>query len=213
MANCYAFGVMEGTVTSLKTFALICARWLGPGISQRDEPASEPLKPVDDKKHRADISRRECEIEEWHAERRALLSLSVTEIAEAALAFNQKQRKSAEESIVNYNTKLRRYQNMRQKVVAWQASEEYAGLRAQMLCELDAAAEWDSILSPPPSLPEMRTPQEWHNEQIAHCDEMISHCERMLALEKKRLCSIRANNEWVTELWKELDRAEKTITK
>lgn len=43
MANGYTYRVEDGEITSLRDFALFCARAFGAAITMRDEPLSTPL--------------------------------------------------------------------------------------------------------------------------------------------------------------------------
>jgi len=188
MPTGYTHGVQNGTVTTLKEFAILCARGMGATIMMRDDsldtPIPERFEPSD---HNA-----EC-LAEAKAEREKILAMSDAEIEQAALAAFQVANDYFIESSKERAEQEKRYKDMLAKVEAWDTEAE--GIRDFMLSQLKESIDFDCGYKP--SAPKLMTAAEWRVEALAQADHNIAYHTKGHAEEVERTES---RNDWLRKL-------------
>lgn len=198
MPSAYTAGIIDGTMTELRDFALLCARALGACVAMRDEPLSAPIpdafepSPYHAKK-----------IAELTEKRDALLALTPEQAdAEAAKARADYdlRRKDAEQA---HNDQRARYQAMIAKVEPWEGAPE--GIKEFMLSQLREGMEFDCgrpfrMYEQPPAA----TGKDWLSDKIAVLNrELAYHLEH----DAEESLRTRSRNEWLAQLRASLEGA------
>lgn len=203
MPTGYTDCVAKGEVTSLKEFALICARGMGALVDMRelpwDAPIPEKLEP--NSYHLKALESAQRELNELEALMPEQLE------AVAAQEYLDNVQKQAEYDA----SKRRQYENysvMIEKVAKWRNSPE--GLRSFMLDQLNKSIEWDC----PDTLvvgyvgdiydTEKLSGQEWKAKRKQALLKDISYHSEAYAKELERVAE---RNKWIKQLRESLEDA------
>lgn len=199
MPTGYTAGVVDGTVTDLKTFALTCARGMGALIMMRDEPMD------------AEVPRRFEADTTWHDDRstaaRARLSelQAMDEAARAAACEKYNAEVAANNQRVTDETteKRNRYNSMIAKVVQWEGAPE--GLKEFMLEQLRSSRDFDCHDDPTSYMPKPMDIDTWFREELRKAAWDIEYHEGERAKEIGRTAE---RNAWLSRLHYSLERSK-----
>ena len=191
MPTGYTAGVVDGTVTELRDFAMICARALGVCITMRDDPAGTPIP------ERFEPSPYHAEkIAELNKKRDALLALTPEEAdAEAAKARADYDLR-LKEAEQKHKDQRARYTAMIAKVAPWEGAPE--GIKEFMLSQLNESMEFDCgrpfrMYEDPPAA----SGKDWLTDKLATVNRELAYHLRKDAEENVR---VRERNEWLRQL-------------
>lgn len=193
MPTGYTAGIEDGTTTSLKEFALICARAMGACVMQREEPLSNPPR------HREFSPYYLEQLANAHADLKELQSMSLEEAgkrrdAELIGATAEYYKYKDEHFRVRMN-----YLTMKRKVEAWTPpSKDYDGLKRFMLEQIELCM--NSLYSP--DLPKKIPEKEWLDEKREKAARNIGYYQVEIIKEKER---VDGANKWLDQLLVSLD--------
>lgn len=193
MPTGYTEAVGNGKITTLKQFAMQCARGMGACISMRDEPWDAPI-PECFEPH---ISYHEGRLSAARTLLLELDGLSPVECAARAAADYQEKAKSYEEYKRKRDDENGRYERMLDEVRAWHTEAE--GIREFMMDQLQISIMPMSSL-PPHEL----TADEWLRDARLAAMRDITYHEKAIADEVHRTAG---RNIWLAALRRSLDDA------
>lgn len=199
MPTGYTAGVADGTITSFKEFALLCARAFGATITLRDEPMSSDIP--------------EFEPSPYHAERLKELQKRKTEIvlmktaqcyAEADAVF--KRALDLHETRTEENRqRMERYRAMLEQAEAFEApTDEHQAHKEFMVSQLRESMEFDDdskFLKPPERL----SGEQWKSTSLEQVDREIAYHEKGWREEVERT---NQRNAWVKALKDSLEHLD-----
>lgn len=138
MPSGFTAPVRDGTITSFREFALLCARGCGVGIALRDEPWG-PLPPQ--------LPRHDYHANALVEARKTLAELqgrTAEDWAAAVATRNEAATRAYEEAVVKNTETLKRYEEMLAAVLAWEPpTPEHVPFRSFMIKQLNESIEWD----------------------------------------------------------------------
>lgn len=197
MPTGYTYGVADGTVTDLRTFALICARGMGALVTMRDEPSDAPIP---ERIEPSDYHSKE--LAAATARLGALRAMTANEIGLEAAAWNEANEAHKLERVRENNLQRGRYDRMIAETEAWQGAPE--GLKELMLDQLRSSRDFDTSDEPLKYYEPARTVVEWLNEELRRIKRNIDYHTKEDAEERRRTD---ARNAWLRQLHDSLNRA------
>lgn len=190
MATGYTAGVADGSVTSLREFALTCARGMGALITMRDEPHDAPIpQRFEPSSFYANL------LVEAKSRLAELQAMSPAEREASAVAWNVENDRSRGESVERNTDKLNRYNAMLAEVVAWEGAPE--GLKEFMLEQLRSSLDFDCSSEPLRYAPPSRTADEWFAAELRAAEWQIEWSAKEAAAEAERT---EGRNAWLAQL-------------
>lgn len=197
--------IYNGTDTSLRSFALQCVKQLGAGYYASDNGETDlPLDKAPELKpstfHQKCLERAEENLAKWEYLK------AHPEEAEAEYK-KEREKMEAGEAEARARTLIlkERYENMRERVEAWEVPGDFKSLKDLMLEQIDTCIEDDCSFNP--SLYKY-TPQpvdEWVDDWIKFAKENI---ERQKESIKKAEESVAKVNRYMAHLYALLDEVE-----
>jgi hypothetical protein len=183
-------GVADGTVTTLREFALTVARGMGALILMRDDPMDAPIPDRFEPsphyaKSLADAKARLAELEAMTPEQREAGAAAARDALKASQA----------DSAARHTETRNRYQAMLAQVVAWEGAPE--GLKEYMLDQLHRSIEFDC---PDDALDNPLSPQstdEWFAKALADAKWSVEYRTKATHEEAERT---EARNAWLAQL-------------
>lgn len=194
MPTGYTAGVIDGTMTDFRDFALQCARAFGACIMQRDDPMHEPPKPREVASYYGDaVQRAEAEVLELEGMTAADVATACElEYQRAAEAYSHSQRKAHEAR--------QRIEAMLVALCEWRPpTPDHVGLRDFMVEQLQQTMKWDG--QPWGDPPRLRTASEYVTEERRRRLDAVKSATQSLSDEQRR---VREANEWITALYESL---------
>lgn len=194
MPTGYTAGVQDGSVRTLRDFALRCARNFGATIMQRDDAMDVPPahREVSDYYKRCLAGARERLKNAQDMTEDAAGRVADEEHTAAMRSFFESRDKAREER--------RRYMDMRRSVEAWQPpTPDHAGLKTFMLSQLDESIKFDC--GPDRDPPTHRTGAQWLAETRADAAKSVALYEVEHAKEVARCAEA---NAWIDALYASL---------
>lgn len=201
MPTGYTAAVADGSITTLRDFALRCSRGMGALVTMRDEPFDAPVPT------RLEPSRwNEERLAETEAKLAELRAMGPGEKAEVAAAAQAKARASWREGQARKAEQRGRYQAMLERVKAWRTEAE--GIRSFMLEQLEMSIEGDC----PPidefdAEPPTQTADEWWRNALADAERLLAYHTRAHGEELERTAE---RNRWLAALWASLEPQPET---
>jgi hypothetical protein len=199
MPTGYTADVASGKVTTLRQFAMECARAFGACITLRDEPASTPIPEA--------FERSDYHIKEKAEAEASLVNLyamTANERATAAEEANKQSRDALHRAINENDIQRQRYDDMLTQVRAWSGAPE--GLQKFMLEQLADSKKFDTSTDPGKYYD--ATPlstQEWFDSEVAKFRKSLAyHTEEY----DKECARVHERNAWLRQLRKSLDEFE-----
>lgn len=190
MPTGYTADVATGKVTSLRDYALTCARGMGALIMMRDMPMDAPIP---ERFEPSDFYAKELEAAKRQLAEIEAMSESLAQIAADAELSERKA--NAERSAADKREQRARYDEMLSKVSAWEGSPD--GLKSFMMDQLSQSREfdcggdtWYQSLDPV-SGPEWRAAKE---------SELRKKIERYEAEHQSEVERTEGRNTWVAQL-------------
>lgn len=188
MPTGYTCNIADGSETTLRQFALRCARGMGALITMRDEPFSAPipeqLEP-DTRYYDETIADAQKRLDELHA-------LSADDRASAAASYNTEAGRSAAQRRSENNARAERYDQLIAQTEKWSDAPE--GLQSFMLDQLKRSRDFDIHDCPDP---EPKSADDWFSGYVAHLEQQIGYAEKSRADEIKRTAE---RNVWLAQL-------------
>jgi len=191
MPTGYTSAVVDGSVTTLREFALMTARGMGALITMRDEP------------HDAPIPMRLEPSTAYHDERLALARARLAELEAmdeparnaACDAYNADIEAQRQRVIAENDQTRNRYNAMLAQVVPWEGAPE--GLKEFMVEQLMKGRDFDCDDEPAKYLPKPKSIPEWYREQLDKAAHDIGYHEEERAKEIARTAQ---RNAWLAKL-------------
>lgn len=195
MPTGYTAAVADGKITTLRDFAMQCARGMGALITMRDEPFDAPIPDT----LQPSTAYHDDKLTVLRAELRELEALPDEQVLDRMEAERQKAIEYAERDRV----KRERYEAMISQVMAWTTEAE--GIRDFMLQQLRESLKFDCGGSYEPPIPEPMTATEWRSQRSAKLAKEIDYREGEIAREIARTAE---RNAWLKALRDSLPAAE-----
>jgi hypothetical protein len=140
MPTGYTHPIVTGEVTTLRQYALICARAFGATIAQRDEPLTNPPRLETPRSYHDE------QLECIRDDLTRLTTMTADEHHAAADAAYTAACKARDEYIVENRRTADRYAAMRDQVEQWTPpTPDHAELKTFMLSQLDSATGFDVL--------------------------------------------------------------------
>lgn len=190
MPTGYTAPVADGTITTLRDFALRCSRAFGALVSMRDDPLDAPLP---EKLIPSDWNF--TRLVEARQRLATLQSMSDAEKTAAAEAWNRGNEAAKQKYLAENNERRSRYQAMIAKVEAWEGAPE--GLKPFMLSQLNSSLEFDVSDDPLRFHPAARSVEEWFEAELKEALRLIEYHDKEHRAEVERVAERQA---WLDQL-------------
>ena len=191
MPTGYTADVQDGKVTTLKDYALSCARAFGALIHMRDEPADAPI--VEDKES-------DYYANSLRSARQELVELKAMTKADIAKAFAEhkaEQEQKRREYVARVAEQKERYETMLAKVNAWEPpTADHVGLKEFMASQLTQSIDFDCKVYEDLYAVE-GTAEEWYARRLESVEKGIAYATKRKAEEAER---VRSRNKWIADL-------------
>jgi len=192
MPTGYTAGVADGQITTLRDFAMLCARGMGALITMRDEPLDAPIP----EKLEANPGYYGAELAKWQALASELPSLDDEECEQRAQEDYRRNMAWRTEAIERRNAERQRYETMLAEVEAWECGAE--GLKQFMLDQLRESIRFDCSSDYMRDAPERAlTGPEWREKMTAEAARMVARYAEEVAKEHERTAG---RNAWLKAL-------------
>jgi hypothetical protein len=208
MPTGYTAPIVTGEVTTLRQYALICARAFGATIAQRDEPLTNPPR------LEAPRSYHDEQLERIRDELTHLTTMTADEHQTAAdVAYIDALRRAGERVAENRRT-ADRYAAMRAQVEQWTPpTGEHVELKQFMLSQLDDATKFDVLtdeqLTRWHSEPVRQTGAEWFDAEFDRLTAQHAYHLKARADDHRRTAE---RNDWIAQLYAALPPATEEPT-
>jgi hypothetical protein len=186
MATGFTYPVKEGKVTTLREFALQCARAFGANILMRYESMDAPIKAYEpDHYHRDELEKAKAAL--YDAER-----LTEAEAAKLAMKAFTEAMRCAEEINARYAIERVRYDSMLAKVREWKApTADHEGMKRFMIEQLEGSIRFGC--SPYESNVKLLSGAEYRAQLIERASRDIEYHAKGWEDEQRRTVE---RNEW-----------------
>lgn len=194
MPTGYTAHVNDGTITTLKDYALTCARAFGALIELRDEPSGlAPRRlPVADSYHKERLTQAKDELER-------LQNMTDEQRVAACNAYNAENSKARQEAIERNAAIRDHYNAMLDKIAQWKApSPDHVELRQFMIDQILESRRFDVTDNPGKWIPEPVAVDAWYAEAIRNAERDVAYHTEKLAEDQKRSADRQA---WLDQLW------------
>ena len=197
MPTSYTADVMSGTITTLKDYALSCARGMGALISMRDEPWHAVIP----RRFIPDTSYYDSRIETATQELARLTVATPEEIETLTMCHNKEILEYRAKRVRENDETRQRYTLMLEKVRAWNNAPE--GLKEFMTQQLETSLEYDVSDDPLEYVEEPTvSPTEWYDARVKDLERQIKSYTKSRDEEIERTAK---RNEWLAQLFKSLE--------
>lgn len=200
MPTGYTSDVQNGKISTLRDFALQCARGMGALITMRDEPWNAPIP----KQFSPQNSYHDEHID---AAKKLLAELPALTAAECdARAQAEFDAAMAEHLRYAGNRSLSktRYQEMLGKVEQWKPADGLTGLKDFMLEQLNESIRFDCSGNYRPEPPKRLTGERWREQTLEKASHDLAYHSEHREQEIQRTES---RNRWLKALWDSLPDA------
>lgn len=192
MPTGYTHAVADGTVSDLRTFALVCARGMGALVTMRDDPSNAEIP----RRFEIDTEYRDAKISDARRRLEDLSAMSKDDIVAACDVYNEKVAADRRKRVEDNNAQHARYVAMIVQVEQWTGAPE--GLRDFMLRQLRDSLDFDCPKDPTKYMPSPKLPDEWHAGEMEAAQRDIRYHEQQRVEEIER---IKARNAWLDQLF------------
>jgi hypothetical protein len=193
MPTGYTAAVQDGKVTTLRQFAMQCARAFGATITMRDDPWDKAIPD----RFEPETRYYDEGIEKTWTILAELLTLSDAECERRATAEHANLLDSHRQYLRNKDQSRQRYEAMRDQVIAWQVPEEIASLRTFMLEQLTQSIDFDCDTKYNPEEPKVLTGEAWRSSTLAQAAKDLGYYIEKRQEEIERAAS---RNHWLASL-------------
>lgn len=200
MPTGYTAPVADGTVTTLRDYALLCARNFL--VSLRDLPSSAPIpgQVLPDMHHAEEADAAWVSLQRLH-------TMTLDQQKEAAEAAYTKDLNSWADRRARLEATRERYEAMLNQLGNWPSGGTPEGLRNFMLTQLIESRDhdtYDETYDPQPE-PDNYGPRTWHAREVAAALRDFSFHTTEHAKELSRAAE---TNAWLQQLWASLPAEE-----
>lgn len=196
MPTGYTSDVSTGEITTLKAYALRCARAFGATVQFRDDPLDLDLEAEIAELGSDDIRCHTRRLAEAKQDLKRIKNMPLGELKEEAEKENAEELLRYEETVREEAEELARYQAMIDKVEAWEApTPDHYELKNFMLSQLRESIQFDCGSSRFPPTP--MTPAEYYASKLEHATRQIHYHETALA---KAIEQANTRRKWLTDL-------------
>jgi hypothetical protein len=195
MPTGYTAAVSDGSVTTLKDYALCCARAFGALIHMRDEPSDTPVP----RQLVADISYYDKRIIVAEQELSTILAMTPEELDKAVATHNEEVLRYNEETIQKYLVIRKRYEDMISMVETWHGGPE--GLKEFMLQQLRDSLSFDVPDDPLRWAETTKTVMTWYDDRVKELRNVISNGRKS---RDEEIARVAARNKWLDQLFTSL---------
>ena len=190
MPTGYTADVQSGKITTLREYALRCARGFGALIMMRDEPHDTPIPEqfVPRTEYHDKLISRARDILD------TVPSLSATECDRRAGEEYEGALERHVEHVAEAHASKTRYAEMRAKVEAWEVPDSLRELRAFMLQQIQESTKYDNGCEPEPL---RKTGEAWRAAQLESASRDLAYgtTER-----DKEISRVNGRNQWLAAL-------------
>jgi hypothetical protein len=195
MPTGYTYGIANGSVTTLREFALTAARGMSALLPLREAPPNAPIP----RRFEPDTKYLDEQLDKTRTRLAELSAMDGAARREACAAYNAEVAEENARASAAAAAQRERYDAMLAKVKNWKGAPE--GLKEFMLDQLVQSRDSDC---PEDSAWYAKIPlgvDEWHRSQLDQAARDISYYERRRAEEIARTT---ARNAWLEQLWASL---------
>jgi hypothetical protein len=202
MPTGYTAKIANGETTSLREFALTCARGMGALITMRDEPydAAIPSRLEPSTKYHDD---------KISAAQASLVMLDNLSPDDAEIAFNAANatiEQSRSEAVRRNNETRDHYKAMLAQLDKWPADNAPEGLHNLMYAQLVDSMNFDTSDNPLEYYPEpYATVQDWEADVLRQANRDLAY---HTAERDKEIARTSERNAWLDKLWSSLEGVE-----
>ena len=190
MPTGYTAQVADGTITTLKDYALKCARAFGALASLRDTPLSEPLveRLEPDPYYKEDMVESMADLKNFKSlNDKELQVLHKQEYSNDIDSYEKRLKKTQEEQD--------RYKRMLREVNEYVAlSSDHIALKEFMKSQLEDSIKYDSYK---PSKPKLQGFEEWKQDRMRALEQKVDYSSKAYNKELERTSK---NNLWLQQL-------------
>lgn len=191
MPTGYTANIHDGTETTLRQFALRCARGMGALITMRDEPLSAPIPT----RLEPSTGYYDKTIDEANARLVELKAMSESDRALAAAEYNRQIEESRRRRVEESDAMRARYDAMITQTEAWQGAPE--GLKEFMLDQLKQSRDFDVSDDPLRYMEDTVSTDAWFASQLLEADRRLQYATEQRNAEIDRT---NKRNEWLAQL-------------
>ncbi len=204
MPTGYTAGVMDGTITEFKDYALQCARAFGALVTLRDDPLSSDLPVLEVGDYYA-TSLREAE-----REVKRLSSMTTTQIETKFLKSKARDIKYHTKAIKDQEKTQQRYEKILEKARKFVApTGEHISYRDFLISQLEESLNWDcgsnyhqeQLIK----VKKKRSAKAWHKEQLAEAKYRLKYAKKSL---REEILRVRSRNDWLDHLRKAVEEVK-----
>lgn len=197
MPTGYTSPVREGEVTTLKDFALLCARAFGSTIEFRDLPLDAEIESKINEIGQSNIDYHAKELERAEERLAEVESMTFAEAKKAAQEDYDARLASYESGLVEQRTTRARYEAMLAKVEAWEApTSDHADFHKFMQDQLKESLRFDcdyAMRGKPDRVPLA----EWVEEKVLQAKKRVEYHKDGL---EKANETAKSSRKWLTDL-------------
>lgn len=199
MPSGYTADVAEGKVTSLKEFALTCARAFGALIEMRDEPHDAPIP----KQFEVDTSHYDEVINDAQVDLDRLLNSTPEELETLCLARNERVKEYSLERLRKNEDTRANYLSMIAKVEAWEDAPE--NMKEFMLQQLNDSLKYDVSDDPLKYCDTVMNVEEWVESETESLRRQI---ENYTEYREEEIARVKDRNEWLAKFHKSIENLD-----
>ena len=204
MPTGYTAGVMDGTITEFKDYALQCARAFGALITLRDDPLSSDLPVLEVGGYYA-TSLREAE-----KEVKRLSSMTLRQIETEFLKGKNRDIKYHTKRIKDQEKTRQRYEKILEEAKKFVApTDEHTSYRDFLISQLEESLNWDCGSTyhqeQLAKAKKKRSAKAWHKEQLAEAKYQLKYAKKSLKEEIER---VKSRNDWINQLRRAVEAVE-----
>lgn len=201
MPTGYTADVLDGKITDLRSFAMLCARGMGACITMRDDPWDKPIpEKFEPSPYYGDrLVEAECALADLH-------SMTPDEWEAQAEATYVAECKARDEYVARKLAGRDRYDAMIAKVSAWEGAPE--GIKSFMLDQLRDARRFDCGDCSYYKEVERLSGEDWKAQREAELMQQSARAAAEWQKEKDRTAS---RNAWIAQLRASLDAYEASM--
>jgi len=196
MPTGYTAAVRDGKITTLREFALSCARGMGALITMRDDPHDAPIP----ERFEPFTDFYDGQIERAQELLRTVPHLTDSECDFRAETLFKEEIKSYQESLARKRLARARYEDMLCKVKAWRCDDEVRTLKDFMVKQLEESIDFDCserYTEPPVRL----TGEQWRQKTLENASRDLAYGQKQQAEERERV----SRNRWLAALRRSLE--------
>ena len=181
MPTGYTHKVQTGEITTLRDFAMTCARAFGFTITMRDEPSDAPIPDefTPSQYHAEQLAK-------YQEQRHEIVALTEEQIAARIADVTRKTLKENVERIDKHFAAKANYDAMLAQVLKWKPPVELADMREFMIKQLQESIRFDCRHDPYQERLPVSDPKEYRESLLRELDDSIAYHKKEYAQEVAR---------------------------